>query len=427
MPPNGLGVAGASGPFQPGDGGLPPHLAGREEEQALFRRRLDDLERGVAPPAEIALCGPRGNGKTALLFWLENLVGEREALEVVGLSPATAEDRGGFAEAIRSRSWWRQLLPEKISPLRPATWSAKERGRSSLETVLRKRVSKRPLVLLLDEAHTLERESGRLLLNASQQVGRRFPFLLVLAGTPDLPARLNALGASFWNRCERRRIGRLDDGAAAAALSEPLRAEGFPIVPEALERLVRESHGYPYFLQVLGDEVWKRIVARPPSAGRSVSRSEVEAVLPSFRETQRLYYLDRYDELGSRDLLPAARAVAAAFAKGRAELGDDDLREAVARGLGKQPGAAKTAAAERELRHLGFVWRAGVERVWEPGIPSLLDYVLEHAPKRCSPAQFPARSRARRAFPGRTTNRPRSLFRRGRYADSSFVPPVRST
>lgn len=382
LTPNGLGVAGASGPFRPGDGGLPPYLAGREAEQALFRRRLDDLERGVAPPAEIALYGPRGNGKTALLFWLENLVEERDALEVVGLSPATAEDRGGFAEALRSRTWWRKLLPEKISPLRPATRGAKERGRSSLETVLRRRVSKRPLVLLLDEAHTLERESGRLLLNASRQVGRRFPFLLVLAGTPDLPARLNALGASFRHRCERRRIGRLDDGAAAAALSEPLRAEGFTIAPDALERLVRESHGYPWFLQLLGDEVWKRIVARPSSADRAVSRSEVEAALPSFREIQRLYFLDRYDELGARGLLPAARAVAAAFAKGRSELSDDDLRAAVARGLGKKPGAGKTAAAERELRHLGFVWRAGVEPVREPGIPSLMDYVLEHAPKR---------------------------------------------
>ena len=405
MTPNDLGGAGVSGPFRPGDGGLPPYLAGREEEQALFRRRLDDLERGIAPPAEIVLYGPRGNGKTALLFWLENLVEERDALDVVGLSPATAEDRGGFAEAIRSRSWWRKLLPEKISPLRMATWSAKERGRSSLETVLRKRVSKRPLVLLLDEAHTLEPESGRLLLNASQQVGRRFPFLLVLAGTPDLPARLNALGASFWNRCERRRVGRLDDGAAAAALSGPLRAEGFPIAPDAIERLVRESHGYPYFLQVLGDEVWKRIVTRRPSADLTVSRSEVDAALPSFREIQRLYYLDRYDELGSRDLLSAARTVAAAFAKGRSELSDEDLRAAVARGLGKKPGAAETAAAERELRHLGFVWRAGVERVWEPGIPSLLDYVLEHAPKRCSPARFPVRSPAPGALLGGPRNR----------------------
>lgn len=380
MPPNGLGVAGASGPFQPGDGGLPPYLAGREEEQALFRRRLDDLERGVAPPAEIALYGPRGNGKTALLFWLENLVEERDALDVVGLSPATAEDRGGFAEAIRSRSWWRKLLPEKISPLRLATWSAKERGRSSLETVLRSRVSKRPLVLLLDEAHTLERESGRLLLNASQQVGRRFPFLLVLAGTPDLPARLNALGASFWNRCTKRRVGRLDAEATAAAFSEPFRAEGVQIESAALARLVEVSHGYPYFVQVLGDEVWKQVTG--PSADRRVSSDSVGAALPGFREEQRLYYLHRYDEMGTRKLLPAARAVAAAFAKSRSELSDEDLRAAVARGLGKKPGAGKTAAAERELRHLGFVWRAGVEPVWEPGIPSLMDYVLERAPKR---------------------------------------------
>ena len=380
MTPNGLGVAGASGPFQPGDGGLPPYLAGREEEQALFRRRLDDLERGVAPPAEIALYGPRGNGKTALLFWLENLVEERDALDVVGLSPATAEDRGGFAEAIRSRSWWRKLLPEKIFPLRLATWSAKERGRSSLETVLRSRVSKRPLVLLLDEAHTLERESGRLLLNAIQQVGRRFPFLLVLAGTPDLPARLNALGASFWNRCTKRRVGRLDAEATAAAFSEPFRAEGVQIESAALARLVEVSHGYPYFVQVLGDEVWKQVTG--PSADRRVSSDSVGAALPGFREEQRLYYLHRYDEMGTRKLLPAARAVAAAFAKSRSELSDEDLRAAVACGLGKKPGAGKTAAAERELRHLGFVWRAGVEPVWEPGIPSLMDYVLERAPKR---------------------------------------------
>ena len=390
MTPNGLGVAGSSGPFRPGDGGLPPYLAGREEEQALFRRRLDDLERGIAPPAEIALYGPRGNGKTALLFWLENLVEERDALEVVGLSPATAEDRGGFAEAIRSRSWWRKLLP-------------KERGRSSLETVLRKRVSKRPLVLLLDEAHTLESESGRLLLNASRQVGQRFPFLLVLAGTPDLPARLNALGASFWNRCTKRRVGRLDAEATAAAFSEPFRAEGVPIESAALEWLVEVSHGYPYFVQVLGDEVWKQVTG--PSADRRVSSDSVGAALPGFREEQRLYYLHRYDEMGTRKLLPAARAVAAAFAKGRSELSDEDLRAAVARGLGKKPGAGKTAAAERELRHLGFVWRAGVERGWEPGIPSLLDYVLEHAPRRCSPARFPVRSPAPGALLGGPTNR----------------------
>ena len=76
-----------------------------------------------------------------------------------------------------------------------------------------------------------------------------------------------------------------------------------------------------------------------------------------------------------------ARTVAARFAEGRAELTDGELREAVARGLGKRPKSRKAAAAaERELADLGFVWTAGPEPVREPGIPSLMDYVIEHAP-----------------------------------------------
>ena len=66
-----VGSMGASGPFRPGAGGLPPYLAGREGEQRLFRELLQDLQRGVPSSSEVVLYGPRGNGKTALLFWLE--------------------------------------------------------------------------------------------------------------------------------------------------------------------------------------------------------------------------------------------------------------------------------------------------------------------------------------------------------------------
>ena len=58
--------------------------------------------------------------------------------------------------------------------------------------------------MLLEEAHTLEEGIGCALLNAGQQVGREFPFLLVLAGTPSLRSHLNAMNAYFWNRAARR-------------------------------------------------------------------------------------------------------------------------------------------------------------------------------------------------------------------------------
>ena len=72
-----------------------------------------------------------------------------------------------------------------------------QRNPPPLDRVLRARARKNPLVLLLDEAHTLDRELGRTLLNASQVVAEELPFLLALAGTPNLETQLNRMGASF--------------------------------------------------------------------------------------------------------------------------------------------------------------------------------------------------------------------------------------
>ena len=69
---------------------------------------------------------------------------------------------------------------------------------------------------LLDEAHTLDVEVGRTLLNTSQHVRDEAPFLLVLAGTPGLAAHLGGMNASFWSRMGEGRlgIGLLSDAAA---------------------------------------------------------------------------------------------------------------------------------------------------------------------------------------------------------------------
>ena len=64
----------ALGPFQAGDGGLPPYLAGREYEQEICGAFLSRLRNGRPPPREIVFHGPRGNGKTALLAWLRKEV-----------------------------------------------------------------------------------------------------------------------------------------------------------------------------------------------------------------------------------------------------------------------------------------------------------------------------------------------------------------
>ena len=75
-------------------------------------------------------------------------------------------------------------------------------------------------------------------------------------------------------------------------------------------------------------------------------------------------------------MLPAARAVAAAF-RGEGLLSHAAFRRAIARSGGGGPGIGEAAKA---LEHLGFVWQARGTLSWEPGIPSLMDCILENAP-----------------------------------------------
>ena len=236
-------------------------------------------------------------------------------------------------------------------------------------------------MLVIDEAHTLEKETGEALLNASQQVGRELPFLLVLAGTPDLPSRLGAMNVTFWNRAERRPIGRLLPDAAAAALRRPLEDEGVGIDEDALRHVADDSHGYPYFVQLWGEAVWREARAGAPEGGRHVTRTDVDAARTSVERHVKSYYLERYDELMARDLLQAARAVAEAF-RSRSLLDDERLTAAIRRGLGEASDPERIAEARTALRHLGYIWRPETEPTWEAGIPSLMDYMRTYVPDR---------------------------------------------
>ena len=366
------------GPFRPGPGGLPPYLAGRESEQALFRRLLGGLQDRLAPSREVALHGPRGNGKTALLAWLQREAAAYPGVDVLRLTPAAVPTEAKLVERVLPASWLQRLAPSEIS-FQGITWRPGQgQPPPPLDEALDARTRRKPLVLLLDEAHTLAERAGCTLLNASQQVGRELPFLLVLAGTPNLRSHLNSMNASFWSRADRRPVGRLDAEATAAAIREPLQSEDIAIDEDALTHVVRESHGYPYFVQLWGDALWRQAVETvEPDTRRLITRSAADAVQAAFDREKNDYYLDRYEELEKLQLLPVARAVADAFDT-QALLDDSAFGAAVVRGVGVSDNADKVTAAKDAMRDLGFVWRPEATPMWEPGIPSLMDYMRRH-------------------------------------------------
>ena len=246
--------------FAPGAGAAPPALTGREREQRVLTQCLVDLLGGNAPPHDVALMGPRGNGKTVLLNWFMRACHDAGRIDVVRLSPSLTRSREAVADALLPVSVIRKVLPRKlgVAGVGQAEWAAPDASAQELVERLIARCRKKPVVVLVDEAHTLTRDVGQLLLNLSQDVRANAPFLLVLAGTPGLPAHLATMNASFWSRLGDGRlgIGLLSDAAARAALVEPLATHDVSIDADALDAVVEHSQRYPYFIQLWGEALW---------------------------------------------------------------------------------------------------------------------------------------------------------------------------
>ena len=366
--------------FTPGTGAAPPALTGREREQAVLRQCLADLLDGRAPPHDVALMGPRGNGKTVLLNWFEGACREAGRITIARLSPSRIRTGEALVDASLPPSAFRKLLPRKlgVAGVGQAEWGANGPSVQNLTARLTARCRKKPVVVLIDEAHTLDRDVGQLLLNVSQEVRANAPLLLVLAGTPGLPAHLGTMNASFWGRLDEGRlgIGLLSDAAARAALVEPLTTHGVSIDAGTLDAVVEDSQRYPYFIQVWGRALWQQHLT---TGAARLTGAHADAVLPDVAARVADYYQDRYRELESRGLLPAAVATARLFQA--AATASDHAIDAALAATGAD--ADGRLAAREELNRLGYVWTPPGQLppiVWVTGIPSLMTHVAQRYP-----------------------------------------------
>ena len=360
-------------PFLPGDGQLPPMLSGREPEQAALLDHLGHLKANRAPPRNLILIGPRGNGKTALLRWFEQQCG---GIEAVWLTPKSIPDLHALAEHLIMSKFMPASFTLGLGGFVRSIWRP---GRNPGAFVKRLAAScrRQPLVVLLDEAHNLGSEVGAALLNASQEVrGGGAPFLLVLAGTPELQQRFHSMDATFWNRCTRLGVGRLSAAATVEALARPLEQHGITLTPAALEHSVSDSQHYPYFIQVWGEALWRHAYR---SSVRQLTLKHAQAVQPQVDAVREAYYADYFDELLDAALVPAARTLAQTFRE-QPRLAEFRLLDAIAgQPVGLTP-SAETLAQRQTLQHLGYIWKPPGAEKWEPGIPSLMDYVFDNAP-----------------------------------------------
>ena len=363
--------------FAPGDGQVPLHIAGREAEMTVLSQMLGALQDGSAPAHNAALHAPRGMGKSVLLRLLRRLAqadGQvravfKSASEIAQLgslyaatlgAPApTGEqatkstDARAGATGISAGGSWSQTT--QFAGMDPSGW----------REALTAQCKRQPMLLLIDEAHTMNLEVAHVLLNASQQLREDAPFALVIAGTPGLESHLAEAKTTFWERLARGnlRMGLLSMSEAEDALRTPLMNEihGLPFDEDAVTAMAQHSDGYPYFVQLWGEQ------AELHSRRNGNARITMETVRAIEAEATRLrngIYEKRWEEMRRMGLLEAMERLAPHLSEP-----GSSMSLAQAEGILAQEGAVDSAIL------LGALQVGPSVGTVQAGIPSMMDFI----------------------------------------------------
>ena len=360
----------AENPFRPGFGLDPAHMGARPDVEGPLLDMLRALQNGEPGAQAAFLYGPRGNGKTVLLHWLARQAAEAaHPVMPVDLLPDHLGNPEGLPGCFRraAASWRkRQEAPRIACKGNSSGPFASHDPMPALEDWLAG--SDTPLLLTLDEAHEARPEAVGRLLRALQIAGEHRPVAVAMAGTPGLTRMLGAAHASFWSRGRKLPVGLLSAEAAEAVVARPFLDAGLDADANAAAELAAAADRYPYFLQLYGEAAWRAV----EGTGMGGLLPEHVTLARKAAETpRRLYYTDRYDEFDREASLPVARAVALAFREAGGELSRPALDAVLARETDRVTGMRDF------LIDKGFIWRGAEDRAWTPGIPSLIDYMIE--------------------------------------------------
>ena len=276
-------------PYAPGAGTPPPELAGRDELREQVRVAIERVRRGL-PAKSILMVGLRSVGKTVLL---DRMRDDAEAAGIQTLRIEAPEGRSLPALlapelrvallrlsrneqakvlgecALRAHAGFARSLKIKYQDIEVGLDFDPEPGLADngdlehdlaalLETVgAAAQRAGTALVLFIDELqYVKEDELAALITGLHRTAQRKLPVTLVGAGLPQLRGRMGRAKSYAERLFDFPQIRELSPPAARQALVKPALDEGVAIAEDALERILVETHRYPYFLQELGKHAW---------------------------------------------------------------------------------------------------------------------------------------------------------------------------
>jgi hypothetical protein len=198
------------------------------------------------------------------------------------------------------------------------------------------------VVMFIDELQYVEEKQLAALITALHRTAQRsLPVVLVGAGLPQLRGRMGKAKSYAERLFEFPEIGRLTPEAARIAIVNPLRDHGVEIDVGALDRILEQTQGYPYFLQEWGKETWNT------AEGSPITRDDVErASEVAVASLDESFFRVRFDRL----TLSERR-----YLRAMAELGPGPHRSGeVAREVGRK--VESLAPTRNQLIAKGMIW-----------------------------------------------------------------------
>lgn len=383
-------------PFEPGSATMPAYVAGRKAEQqlideaiaAITKKRTKEGTLGSSPMTHITIIGPRGVGKTTLLEIADKKATEQEVFVV---NSSILDDLQGIIRKLvapQERKGWRRFVPRWLSRISNVGAQAGGPGlnialnialkdepkQEDLELVLQERLQVQPVLLLMDEVMHYDLKSLRAVLQVSQfMIRKKMPLAVILAGTPDLESHLGKAEASFIARSKDIRINLFSDDEAADALRTPLANCGIEVEAKALEMMVALADNYPFFIQLIGEEVWKILAGKQQTA---VNVALVEAAGKKMQVARNNFYRKIYGEIEELNLEAYAHQVVEIMGSFEGKRAAKKTVEAQLMSKDHKLSEEQARLIVKKLQQRGFLW-AYEDNLLGPGIPSFFTYVEE--------------------------------------------------